>query len=230
MHLTKKDIDRISSRIQSEMKMYQKAVWRKHGPYLGAMMLSLLKDPSVFVAQAARHFEEDLMTMEKRLLRMLHSPRMVWERLIRAHLKRLARYVRSLSFDKLLIYADLSDLAKRYARKMPDLDRVRDGSESTKARPKTSPGYWLNEVYVQFPGKKIFAAIFYPFSTLEKGFRSITDLVLQHMTLVFQALGGLGLWVSDRGYDNLKFFCISLSATGNSSSGLRPQRKGQGSW
>lgn len=229
MRVTKKDIDRISSRIQSEMKTYEKAVWRKHEPYLGQVMLSLLKDPSVFVAQAARHFEGALMPLEKRLLRMLHSPRMVWERLIQAHLKRLARYVGSLSFDKLLIYADLSDLAKRYARKMPDLDRVRDGSESTKAKAKTAPGYWLNEVYVQFPGKKIFAAIFYPFSTVEKGFRSITDLVLQHMTLLFQALGGLGLWISDRGYDNLKFFCVSSITTGNSSSGSRPRRRGRGS-
>lgn len=228
MIVTKKDIDRISSRIQSEMKVYQKAVSKTHGPYLGEMMLSLLKDPSVFVAQVARHFQEDLMTMEKRLLRMLHSPKMVWERLIQAHLKRLARYVRSLSFDKLLIYGDLSDLAKRYARKMPDLDRVRDGSESLRKKPVIQPGYWLNEIYVQFPGRKIFPAIFYPFSTLEKGFRSITDLVLAHLTLVFQALGGLGLWVSDRGYDNLKFFCISSITGGSFSFVSRPRRRGPG--
>lgn len=230
MRLAKKDIDRISLRLQSEMKRYEKAVSGKHGPYLREVILSLLKDPSVFVAQTARHFEGGLTVFEKRLLRMFHSPKMLWERLIRAHLRRLKHYVRVLSFDKLLIYADLSDLAKKYARKMPDLDRVRDGSESTKAKAQIQPGFWLNEVYVQFPGKRIFTAVFYPFSTLEKGFRSITDLVLQHMTLLFQALGGLGLWVSDRGYDNLKFFCISWTTAGSSSFGLRPRKKGQGNW
>ena len=218
MRITKQDIDRISRRIKTQMKVYQKAVSGKHRPYLEEMIFSLLKDPSIFVAQVARHLGGDLMIMEKRLLRLLHSPKMLWEVLIRVHLQRLKTYVKQIPFDKLLIYADLSDLAKEYAEKMPDLDRVRDGSESTGKKAKIKPGFWLNEVYVQFPQKKIFTAIFYPFSTLEKGFRSQTDLILRHMGLVFRALAGLGLWISDRGYDNLKFFCASLSTAGNSSS------------
>lgn len=219
MKITKQDIDRISRRIKTQMKAYQKAVSRKHWPYLEEMVFSLLKDPSVFVAQVARHLGGELMVMEKRLLRLLHSPKMLWALLIRVHLQRLHTYVQQISFDKLLIYADLSDLAKEYAEKMPDLDRVRDGSESTQKKARVKPGFWLNEVYVQFPQKKIFTAIFYPFSALERGFRSQTDLILQHMTLVFETLAGLGLWVSDRGYDNLKFFCTSLPTAGNSSSG-----------
>ncbi len=197
------------------MKIYQKAVSPKHWDYLEAIVFSLLKDPSVFVAQAARYLGGDLMMMEKRLLRIFHSPKMIWELLIAVHLQRLATYVRQIPFDKLLIYSDLSDLAKEHAEKMPDLDRVRDGSQSKKGKPKTTPGFWLNEVYVQFPQKKIFTAIVYPFSTLEKGFRSTTDLILRHIRLVFEALGGLGLWISDRGYDNLKFFCSFLSKTGS---------------
>jgi hypothetical protein len=200
------------------MKSYQKAVSGSHWPYLEEIVFSLLKDPSVFVAQVARHMGGDLMIMEKRLLRLLHSPKMLWEILIFAHLQRLKTYVKQIPFDKLLIYADLSDLAKEYAEKMPDLDRVRDGSHSTKKKAKTQPGFWLNEIYVQFPKTKIFPAIFYPFSTLEKGFKSITDLILQHLSLVFGALAGVGLWVSDRGYDNIKFFCASSNTTGNSSS------------
>lgn len=228
--ITRKDIDRISQRIKSQMKWYEKAVSPKHWPYLGEAVVSLLKDPSVFVAQVARHFEGELIVLEKRLLRLFHSPKMLWEGLMKAHLRRLKHYVDSISFDKLLLYADLSDLSKPYARKMPDLDRVRDGSESTHKQAQIQPGYWLNEVYVQFPGKKIFPGIFYPFSTLEKGFRSITNLILEHMTLLFQALGGLGLWISDRGYDNLKFFCISWTTSGSSSSGSRPPRRGPGNW
>lgn len=218
MKISKQDIDRISRRIKTQMKAYQKAVSAKHRPYLEEMIFSLLKDPSIFVAQVARHLGGELMVMEKRLLRLLHSPKMLWEILIYVHLKRLKSYAKQIPFDKLLIYADLSDLAKEHAEKMPDLDRVRDGSQSTKKEAKTKPGFWLNEIYVQFPQKKIFPAIFYPFSTLEKGFRSQTDLILQHMSLVFRALRGVGLWVSDRGYDNLKFFCVSWSTAGNSSS------------
>lgn len=218
MKITKQTIDRISRRIKTQMQVYQKAVSSKHWPYLEEMVFSLLKDPSIFVAQVARHLGGELMVMEKRLLRLLHSPKMLWELLIRVHLQRLQTYVKRIPFDKLLIYADLSDLAKEHAEKMPDLDRVRDGSESTNKKAEIKPGFWLNEIYVQFPQKRIFTAIFYPFSTLEKGFRSQTDLILQHMTLVFEALGGLGFWVSDRGYDNLKFFCTSLRTAGNSSS------------
>ena len=220
MKLTKQDIGRISRRIKTQMKAYQKAVCHQHWPLLGAVVFSLLKDPSIFVSQIARFLGGEMMPIEKRLLRLFHSPKMIWEKLIHAHLKRLKRYVHSIPFDKLLIYADLSDLAKPQAKKMPDLDRVRDGSESTQKKAKIHPGFWLNEIYVQFPGKKIFPAIFYPFSTLEKGFRSITDLILQHMTLVFQALGGIGLWISDRGYDNLKFFCTSSNMAGSFSSAL----------
>lgn len=219
MKITKQDIDRISRRIKTQMKIYQKAVSPQHRAYLKEVVFSLLKDPSVFVAQVARHLGGDLMIMEKRLLRVFHSPKMIWNLLIGVHLQRLSTYVKQIPFDKLLIYADLSDLAKGHAEKMPDLDRVRDGSESPKKKAKIKPGFWLNEVYVRFPQKKIFAAIFYPFSTLEKGFRPQTDLILQHMTLVFEALAGVGLWVSDRGYDNLKFFCAFLLTTGNFSSG-----------
>ncbi len=218
MRITKQDIDRISRRVKIQMKVYQNAVSGKHWPYLAEMVFSLLKDPSVFVAQVARHLGGELMVMEKRLLRLLHSPKMRWEILIQVHLERLKTYVKKIPFDKLLIYADLSDLAKEYAKKMPDLDRIRDGSESTKKKAKIKPGFWLNEIYIQFPNKKIFTAIFYPFSTLEKGFKSQTDLILGHMSLVFHALAGVGLWISDRGYDNLKFFCVSWLATGNFSS------------
>lgn len=218
MKTTKQSIDRISRVIKTQLKIYQKTVRGHQWPYLEQTIFSLLKDPSVFVSQVARSLGGDLMTVEKRLLRIFHSPKMVWQKMIQAHLRRLQGYVRKISFDKLLIYADLSDLAKPLAKKMPDLDRVRDGSQSTKKKAKTQPGFWLNEIYVQFPNKKIFPAIFYPFSTLEKGFRSITDLVLEHMGLVFTALAGLGLRVSDRGYDNLKFFCAFWLTTGNSSS------------
>ena len=225
MRITKQDIDRISRRIKTQMKVYQKAVSPRHWPYLGEMVFSLLKDPSVFVAQVARHLGGDLMIMEKRLLRLLHSPKMLWEILVRVHLQRLKTYAKQIPFDKLLIYADLSDLAKEHAEKMPDLDRVRDGSESTKKKAKIKPGFWLNEIYVQFPNKKIFTAIFYPFSTLEKGFRSQTDLILQHMSLVFETLAGVGLWISDRGYDNLKFFCDSSITTGSFSSALNSMKR-----
>lgn len=218
MKTTKQSIDRISRAVKTQMKIYQKAVCQHQWPYLEQTVFSLLKDPSVFVSQVARSLGGDLMTAEKRLLRIFHSPKMIWQRLIQAHLRRLQSYVRKISFDKLLIYADLSDLAKPLAKKMPDLDRVRDGSQSTKKKVKTQPGFWLNEIYVQFPNKKIFPAVFYPFSTLEKGFISITHLVLEHMGLVFEALAGQGLWVSDRGYDNLKFFCGSWLTTGNFSS------------
>lgn len=218
MFSVKQDIGKISRRIIGQMKFYDKAVHKAHRPYLAPIIFSLLKDPSCFVSQVARYFQETIMIMEKRLLRAIHSTKMAWEQLMAAHLNRLRHYVSTISFDKLLIYADLSDLAKPHAEKMPDLDRVRDGSESSPGKPKINPGYWLHEVYIQFPGKKTFPAIFYPFSTLEKGFRSITNLILSHIDLIFQVLANHGLWISDRGYDALKFFCTFSRTSGAFSS------------
>lgn len=220
MKVTKQAIGRISRRIKIQMKVYQKAVSSQHRPYLEEMVFSLPKDPSVFVAQVARHLGGGLMITEKRLPRLLHSPKMPWGILIQGHLERLKTYVKQIPFDKLLIYADLSDLAKGHAQKMPDLGRVRDGSESSKKKAKIKPGSWLSEIYAQFPQKKIFTAVFYPFSTIEKGFRPQTNLILHHRSLVFEALAGVGLWISGRGYENLKFFCAPRSTAGNFSSAL----------
>ena len=60
MRITKQDIDRISRRIKTQMKVYQKAVSGKHWSYLEEMVFSLLKGLSIFVALIARYLGGDM--------------------------------------------------------------------------------------------------------------------------------------------------------------------------
>ena len=89
------------------------------------------------------------------------------------------------------------------------MDIVQDRSDPEK---KKRPGYWLNEVYVTPTKNCLVPVILEPFSTKEEGFRSQNALIQDGMEAVFEATGGRGTWISDRGYDDRKFFAALLDA------------------
>lgn len=135
------------------------------------------------------------------LTRFIKSPKLDYQKLLQAHLSRIKKIIPS--NNPLLIYADLSDLSKPYAKKLDCLDYVRDGSSP---KGEIQPGYWLNEIYLSPQKGKIFPAIFRPFSHKEKGFTSQNTIVLEDMELVYNATQNQGIWIMDRGGDNKKFF------------------------
>lgn len=99
--------------------------------------------------------------------------------------------------DDTLLILDVSDIAKRYARKMEHLARVRDGSEGVLAN-----GYWtMNVIGASVEGKEIIPLYGELYSQNSSGFISENHEILQAVVLVSEAVERRGIWVIDRGGD-----------------------------
>lgn len=186
-----------------------------HEALLRAMLLGLLRVPSPYVAEVARGLVGEpgpsLMAWEHRLLRFLASPKLVLERL-KAALRRLL--ATSLPVQGwVYLYADLSDLAKLYARSMSGLDVVRDGSDHPPRgqEKRLVPGYWLNEVYVELAPGRLAPVVFELYSLRSGQTLSQTHVLLRGIEEAFQVTGPRGVWVADRGYDDGHMFEALLS-------------------
>lgn len=186
-----------------------------HMVFLRAVLVGLLRSPSPYVAEVARGLVREsgpsLMAWEHRLLRFLASPKLVLERL-KAALRRLV--AASLpAHGWVYLYADLSDLAKLYARLMSGLDIVRDGSDHPPRgqEKRLVPGYWLNEVYVELGPGRMAPVVFELYSLRSGQTLSQTHVLLRGIEEAFQVTGPRGVWVADRGYDDGNLFEALLS-------------------
>jgi hypothetical protein len=97
-----------------------------------------------------------------------------------------------------LIPADLTDVAKYYARHLEGLGRVRDGSDPEK---RTAPGYMLFEAHVRVGRWQLFPLVMEPLRTYSGAPTSENDEILAHFSRIHEATGGKGIWVLDRGFD-----------------------------
>lgn len=206
MEVPTRVIGSISRRLQSALAPYEEILSPAHRKLFGQFVLAVLKATSCHVSEAARQLpdsDDTITAREDRLLDFLRSPKLRRRLacLKGAHIARHGRDARKA--DKVRIYADLSDLSKRYARKMDALDIVQDRSDPDKPK---RPGYWLNEVYLSTREKSLVPVVFEPFSTKEEGFRSQNVLILDAMEAVYGATGGRGTWIADCGYDDRKVF------------------------
>jgi hypothetical protein len=186
-----------------------------HEVLLRAMLLGLLRFPSPYVAEVARGlgppFGATLMAREHRLLRFLASPKLVLGRLKAALRRLLAASLPAQGW--IFLFADLSDLAKLYARTMPGLDLVRDGSDHPPRgqEKRLVHGYWLNEVYVELGPGRLAPVVFELYSLRSGQTLSQTHVLLRGIEEAFQVTGPRGVWVADRGYDDGNMFEALLS-------------------
>jgi hypothetical protein len=98
-----------------------------------------------------------------------------------------------------LFVADLSDLAKPYAKKMENLSLVRDGDKGCLVT-----GYWCMEVYCRDKDGIIWPLILWPYSLQAEGQLSENAQILQILTKLDEYFGeGFGILVFDRGFDRL---------------------------
>jgi hypothetical protein len=96
-----------------------------------------------------------------------------------------------------LLVLDLSDVTKKYAEKMENMGRVRDGSEKELAW-----GYWtLNIVGANTKGTKIVPLYGRLFSHVVEGHESENIEIRDAIGEVAEVLGRRGIWVMDRGGD-----------------------------
>lgn len=177
-----------------------------HRDLLRAVLLGLLRFPSAYVSDVARGLSEEFgrsfWAREHRLLRFLSSPKLVLGRLKAAYRRLLARALPAHGW--IFLFADLSDLAKPYARTMAGLDWVRDGSDHPPPGEKKRivRGYWLNEVYVELGPGRVAPVVFDLYSLRSGETLSQTHVLLRGMEEAFALAGPRGVWVADRGFDN----------------------------
>jgi len=109
--------------------------------------------------------------------------------------------------DDTLLVLDLSDVTKKYAERMENLGRVRDGSEKELAW-----GYWtLNIVGSNTKGTKLVPLYGRLFSHVVEGHESENIEIREAIGEVAEVVGHRGIWVMDRGGDRGYLYKYLLS-------------------
>jgi len=152
---------------------------------------------SVRLTEIARSLEEEipLRKTQYRLCRQVGRDGL-WKRITHSLLRRAASRIRE---DTLLIM-DLSDISKKYARKMEYLSRVWDGSEGT-----VNKGYWTCNVVGAEVGETALTPLYCRlFSQDGPDFQSENAEIRKAVSLVAKHTEKRGIWVMDRGGDSRK--------------------------
>jgi hypothetical protein len=108
--------------------------------------------------------------------------------------------------DDTLLVLDLSDVTKKYAEKMENMGRVRDGSEKD-----LGWGYWtLNIVGANTRGTKLVPLYGRLFSHAATGHESENVEIREAIGEVAEVVGRRGIWVMDRGGDRRHLYYYLL--------------------
>jgi hypothetical protein len=146
------------------------------------------------VARAISPGDAAIHPVEKRLSRHLDSEHWDMSPLVTDLLQRSAALVT----EQTLLTADLTDLAKPYARKLQGLGRVHDGSDPDK---RIVPGYMVFEAYVRVGKWQLFPLVVEPLKTYSGAPTSENAEISAHILRIHQATLGKGTWLLDRGFD-----------------------------
>jgi hypothetical protein len=146
------------------------------------------------VARAISPGDADIHGVEKRLSQHLGSEH--WD-MSPVATELLTRSANLVTKDTLLT-ADLTDLAKPYARKLEGLGRVHDGSDPDKG---IVSGYMLFEAYVRVGKWQMFPLILEPLRTYAGAPTSENAEISAYVLQIHAATGGKGTWLLDRGFD-----------------------------
>ncbi len=163
MKIPKRIIHRIPRIIKDTSAPYSQTLPDTQRPLLPQILLGLLTSSSVYASDVARKMGGGSMcAKEMRVLRFVRHPKVSYDQLLEAHIKRLSVLIGSKynKDKKLRIYGDISEMVKPWALKMDAIDKVRDGSEPGE---KKKSGYWLNEVYLSPEEGSIIPVVLYPF-------------------------------------------------------------------
>jgi len=155
------------------------------------------------IARAVGSGTTNVQAAVKRLSRHLDSPH--WS--MRPLQEKLLHEVAVMIGEDSLIVADLTDIAKHYARRLEGLGRVRDGSDPQKG---TVAGYMLFEAYLRGGRWQLFPLILTPLQTYSGAATSENQEILGYFREIHQATGGRGTWVLDRGFDRAELLLAML--------------------
>jgi hypothetical protein len=162
--------------------------------FVAEMVFGIQARGSVRLTEVGRALGEkiSLKKTEERLSRQLGRrglERRIQRRLIEQAAPRIE--------DDTLLVLDLSDVTKKYAEKMENMGRVRDGSEKD-----LGWGYWtLNIVGANTKGTKLVPLYGRLFSHAVEGHESENMEIRDAIKEVAEVMGRRGIWVMDRGGD-----------------------------
>jgi hypothetical protein len=174
------------------------------GRFIGEMLYGILARQTVLLSEIARSLEEPipLIKTENRLSRNLDMEGME-EQLLDSVLELGRRRVHR---DTLLVL-DLSDIRKRYARRMEYLSRVWDGSTG-----EVADGYWLCHVTAcDRAGRRVVPLYQSLYSADAPEQTSENNEILRAVNRVRGHVKERGIWVLDRGGDRVKLFRAFLN-------------------
>lgn len=137
----------------------------------------------------------------KRLRRQLNST--LWDKREEAMNERFAQEQARWVDERTPILVDLSDLSKKYAREMDDLDWVRDADESARrGEAVIKRGYWIFESYAfGWDEKTPIPLVDFSYSLQEGRFLSENAALREGFEAIHRATGGKGVVVMDRRAD-----------------------------
>lgn len=178
----------------------------RRGRFIREMIVGLVVAAHVHltkIARAAGSGTTNVHAAVKRLSRHLDSHHWSVEPLRQKLLHDAAAMVG----EEQLIVADLTDVAKYYARRLQGLGRVRDGSHPENP---IVPGYMLFEAYVRVRRWQLFPLMLEPMRTYSGAPTSENQEILEFFWEIHQATGGRGTWVLDRGFDRAELLVAML--------------------
>ena len=159
----------------------------------------IMASQSVMLTEIGRQLESrvSLKKIEERFSRQLIKPR-IWGYMHQRILSLASTRVK----DHTLLVLDLSDVKKKYARKMEYLTQVHDGSEG-----EITDGYWTNQVIATEVGSNEITPLYMAlYSQDSPDFTSENDEILAAIDQVGEAVQNRGIWVIDRGADRNAIF------------------------
>jgi len=177
---------------------------RPKARFVEEVLYGLTAGRDVKLSSIGRSLEEDvpLCATEKRLSRNLATEGM--DDVLREQLVLLGR--RRVHKDTFLL-VDISDIRKRYAAKMENLARVRDGSTG-----ELVDGYWTLNVVACEQGESRIVPLYQKlYSAKAEGFESENAEILAALDMLGEAVGERGIWVIDRGGDRIKLLAPMLA-------------------
>jgi len=172
--------------------------------FVSEMVYGIQARGSVRLSEVARSLEESISLKKvidrlSRNLARLGLAREISHSILREGSSRIQ--------DNTLLILDLTDLSKKYARKMEYLARVHDGSDN-----KISRGYWINTVVgAEVGSSQITPLVHKLYSQRALDFISENHEIKSAVHQVLEATGGRGIFVIDRGGDRKELYDDFLS-------------------
>lgn len=167
--------------------------------FITEAVYGIMVSQSVLLTEIGRKLEDDvgLKKIEERFCRQL-AKEGLWDKLHKGVLAQAASKI----FEDTLLIIDISDIQKKYAKKMEYLATVRDGSEEV-----LGDGYWTLQVIGAELDKDEIVPLYQSlYSQDAPDFKSENDEILSAISMISSYTEKRGIWVIDRGGDRDTLF------------------------